>query len=190
MFLISVPMCIYFILFAKPSIALLSGSAFENAVFPMQLIMPTLIFIGITNIIGLQMLVPLGREKQVLCSEIAGAIVNIIVNSLLIPRMGAAGAAIGTVLAEFAVLCVQVAAMREQILLVLRKISYLKIALAVVIGSLCSLWVIHFSSNAFFCLAVSAVLFFGSYGIVLIITREKTVIEIVDQIFDKIRNFF
>lgn len=186
-FLISVPMCIYFILFAKPSIDILSGSAFANAVFPMQLIMPTLVFIGLTNIIGLQMLVPLGREEQVLYSEIVGAIVNIIVNSLLIPRMGAAGAAIGTVLAEISVFCVQVVAMRDQIIPVLKKISYLKIALAVVTGSLCSLWVKYFVPNAFFCLVVSAILFFGSYGIVLLFTREKTAIEIFGQLLGKIR---
>ena len=101
--------------------------------------------------------------------------------------MGAAGAAIGTVLAEISVFCVQVAAMRDQIIPVLKKISYLKIALAVVTGSLCSLWVRYFVPNAFFCLVVSAILFFGSYGIVLLITREKTAIEIFGQLLGKIR---
>lgn len=186
-FLISVPLCIYFILFAKSSIYLLSGSAFDHAVLPMQLIMPTLVFIGLTNIIGLQILVPLGRENQVLYSEIVGAIVNIIVNTLLIPRMGAAGAAIGTVLAEISVFIVQVMAMRGQILPVLKKISYLKVAAAVGIGCLCSLWVYRLELNDFLCLAVSAVLFFGSYGVVLLASREKTTVEIVGQVLSKVK---
>ena len=46
-----------------------------GAIIPMQIIMPTLTLIGISNVTGIQMMVPLGREKQVLYSEIAGAIV-------------------------------------------------------------------------------------------------------------------
>ena len=70
---IAIPMTIYFIYFARQGIIFLSGNAYEGAVMPMKLIMPTLVLIGITNILGIQMLVPMGREKSVLYSEIAGA---------------------------------------------------------------------------------------------------------------------
>ena len=56
------------------------------AVLPMQIIMPTIIFIGLTNIMGIQMLVPMGLEKVVLHSEIAGAVIDLILNTLLIPH--------------------------------------------------------------------------------------------------------
>ena len=51
-FLLAMPLCLYFILFARPSIYLLSGKAFEASILPMQLIMPTLVLIGLTNIMG------------------------------------------------------------------------------------------------------------------------------------------
>lgn len=60
---IAIPMTIYFIYFARQGIIFLSGNAYEGAVMPMKLIMPTLVLIGITNILGIQMLVPMGREK-------------------------------------------------------------------------------------------------------------------------------
>lgn len=186
-FLISIPLCVYFILFSKPSIYLLSGASFDHAVLPMQLIMPTLVFIGLTNIIGLQIMVPLGKEKQVLYSEIAGAVVNIIVNMLLIPRLGATGAALGTVMAEISVFIVQVMGLREQILPVLKKVSYLKITVAVGVGCLCSIWIYRLKMNDFLCLVVSAVLFFGSYGVALLISREKATEEIVGQIGNKLK---
>ena len=47
---------------------------------------------------------PLGKEKVVLYSEIAGMIVDIILNALLIPKMASTGATIGTLAAEIAVL--------------------------------------------------------------------------------------
>ena len=64
--LVAAPMMIYFILFAREGIYFLSSSAYEGSIIPMQIIMPTLLFIGMTNIMGIQMLVPLGREKMVL----------------------------------------------------------------------------------------------------------------------------
>ena len=99
-FLIAVPLTVYFILYAKEGILFLSGDAYISAVIPMQVIMPTILFIGLTNIMGIQMLVPLGREKVVLYSEIAGAIVDLILNAILIPQLASAGAAIVTLVAE------------------------------------------------------------------------------------------
>ena len=180
-FLLSVPLCVYFIIFARPSIYLLSGTMFENSILPMRLIMPTLVFIGLTNIIGLQILVPLGKENQVLYSEIAGAVVNIIVNMFLIPRMGAAGAAIGTVLAEIMVFIVQVYALKDVVVKILKKISYWKIAIALVLASFVSVWVNSMNWGNFLILLFSALLFFGVYVLTLIIFREKLVKEILDD---------
>lgn len=103
----SVPLCIFFILIAKESIFFLSGEAFAPAIWPTRILMPTIILIGLTNIIGIQYLVPLGKEKIVLYSTIVGAIIDILINIILIPRIGVSGAAIGTLTAELSVLMVQ-----------------------------------------------------------------------------------
>lgn len=184
-FLISVPLCLYFILFAKPSIDLLSGAAFGPSVWPMQLIMPTLVLIGLTNIMGLQILVPTGREKQVLYSEIVGAVVNVVANSLLIPRMGAAGAAIGTVLAELAVLAVQVIALGHEIFPVLRRLPYGKVAVAAVGGTAGVWWLLGSSWHPFAVLALSAMVFFAVYGLLMLAMGDHLVREIWDQVWEK-----
>ena len=75
--------------------------------------MPTLTLIGISNVTGIQMMVPLGREKQVLYSEIAGAIVDLVLNTIFIPIYGAAGAALGTLVSEAVVLGWQCVAIRD-----------------------------------------------------------------------------
>lgn len=62
---VAVPVVVYFTLYAKESILLLSGTEFMGAVEPMKIIMPTVLFIGITNVLGIQILVPLGREMAV-----------------------------------------------------------------------------------------------------------------------------
>ena len=109
-------------------------------IIPMQIIMPTLTLIGISNVTGIQMMVPLGREKQVLYSEIAGAIVDLVLNTIFIPIYGAAGAALGTLVAEAVVLGWQCVAIRDLKMGIFQKLPYGKILIAVGLGSAASFW--------------------------------------------------
>lgn len=183
--LIAFPMTLYFIFFAKEGIFFLSGDAYEGSILPMQIIMPTLILIGYTNIMGIQMLVPLGREKVVLYSEITGAIVDLILNYMLIPELGAAGAAIGTLAAEAAVWSVQFYALREVVIEAYKKIPYAKIIGALSVGTVITYWVKKIDSGNFIILLISSMLFFGGYGLILIMTKEPLVIEILKSVFKK-----
>ena len=83
-FIIASPMMIFHSL-RKTGYFFLSVMPLHQQLLPMRLIMPTLLLIGITNILGIQILVPLGYEKAVLVSEIVGAVIDLVVNALLIP---------------------------------------------------------------------------------------------------------
>ena len=108
-------MMVYFMIFAREGVLFLSGDAFEGAIMPMIIIMPTLLFIGLTNIMGIQMLIPMGQEYAVMISTFVGAIVDLVLNTILIPQLGANGAAIGTLAAELVVLIVQMVYLRKDI---------------------------------------------------------------------------
>ena len=135
-FLIASPLMVYFILFARQGIFFLSGVAYEGEIITMRIIMPTFLLIGVTNVLGIQILVPLGKEKIVLYSEVAGAVTDCILNFMLIPKMFAAGAAIGTLIAEFVVLVVQSFSLREEKNIFFREINYAKIILALFFSGL------------------------------------------------------
>lgn len=186
-FVTATPMLLYFILFAREGIYFLSGSAYEGSVLPMQIIMPTLLFIGLTYIMGIQVLVPLGKEKMVLYSEIAGAGVDLIANFLLIPKYASSGAAIGTLIAEIVVFLVQYWALRGEMAKALRSISYGKIALASIFSCAASVWVKMLHMGSFASLMISAVLFFGIYGLLLLLTKEPLVFEIADQFMQNVK---
>ena len=104
---------LYFEAYAKDWIYVLSGKGYEGAVLPMQVILPALVLICISNVLGIQILVPKGREICVFYSELAGAGVDLCLNLLLIPEYGAAGAAAGTLGAEAVVLLVQAYFLRD-----------------------------------------------------------------------------
>ena len=106
-FLAAAPMALYCTGMADQVILLLSGERFRGAVLPMRAISVTTLLIGLSNVTGMQILVPSGRERLTTISTVWGAGVNLVVNLALIPRMGAMGAVTGTVAAEAAVLLVQ-----------------------------------------------------------------------------------
>ena len=186
-FVAALPLMLYFILFAKQGVFLLSGERFAGAIVPMQIIMPTLLFIGLSNVLGIQILTPLGKEKAVLWSIIAGAVVDVAMNAVLIPAYGAAGAAAGTTVAELVVLVVQFIVLRREVLPAFGEIRYGKILLALAAGTAASFWVSGLELGSFWALALSACLFFGAYGGVLLLTREPMVCQIMDQLLKKLR---
>lgn len=63
-------------------------------------ISPTVLSLSWANVIRMQYLIPNLMDKEFTISTFIGAIVNLIVNYLLIPKLGALGAVVGTVCAE------------------------------------------------------------------------------------------
>lgn len=91
------------------------GEGYEPCVGIMTFLVVIIPVISATNVIGKQYLLPLSRDREYTLSLIVGAGVNVVVNVILIPRMGAAGAAIGTIAAEVSILVVQVACVRGEL---------------------------------------------------------------------------
>ncbi|WP_165213034.1 flippase [Streptococcus tangpeifui] len=160
---IAIPLWAYFTLFAKQGIDFLSGPDYAGSVLPMQLIMPTLFFIGLSNLLGIQILVPMERENQVLKSVILGAFVDLVINVMAIPRFGAAGAAFGTLVAEFFVVAYQIFVLRDFLKEVLPQVRIYKNILATVLASLaaCMLYASCLTSLSSFLVLVASAAVFG-----------------------------
>ncbi|VSZ18348.1 transporter [Streptococcus pneumoniae] len=68
---------------------------------------PALVFSAFGNVIRTQFLIPRSFDKEYTVSLLYGAVVNILINILLIPKMGAMGAVIGIIVAELVLCCYQ-----------------------------------------------------------------------------------
>jgi len=134
-----------------------------------------------TNIMGMEILVPSGREKAVLISEIAGGIVDFLINLILIPRIGCTGAAIAALSAEATVWIVQFFFLRDMIVKAYRKVPFGRILLALAVSTACSVWVKTRGWNSFISLAISAVIFFALYLVVLYAVREPITRELANR---------
>lgn len=105
-----------FIAFAGTVMRVLAGGEFAGAAASLRILMPALVIIAVSNVIGMQMLVPMDREKPVAAAALAGAAADLILNLILIPHYGSKGAAAATLAAEAVVLvCLIHAAGTERI---------------------------------------------------------------------------
>ena len=196
---VAAPLVVYFIIFAQETIMVLSGSAYLNSVLPMKIIMPTVLLIGLSNISGIQILIPLGKEKLVLYSEIIGALVDLVLNYLLIPRFAATGAAFGTLIAEFVVLFIQFIILRNIIVKIFKTIHFRPIIIALLGGIIVSLsvyYTIRFLPSAnssmlswnIVLLFSSVVSFFSVYGVILLLLKEPFVLSVYDSFYHRIKH--
>lgn len=151
--------------------------------------MPTVLLIGVTNVLGIQVLVPLGKESAVLRSEVAGAVVDVIINLALIPRFASVGAAVGTLAAEAAVLVVQYQALKKEMKGVFAKAHIFRIIEATVIASVSAIWVKLLPLSNFITLAISAILFFGVYALYLLWQKEEMIVQIWESILSFVLKF-
>lgn len=182
-FLVATPLVVYFMIYTRESIVFLAGESFLSAVTPMIILMPTVLFIGISNITGIQVLTPFGEEQKVVISVLAGAILDFALNLVLIPKMGSTGAAISTLLAEILVVIVQAAYLKGELKNILQGIQLWKIILPLIAATVAGVGmhqVIHMAP--FFTLLITAVIFFGVYGVALLLLREEFVMELLESV--------
>ena len=153
---------------------------------PMRVILPTVLFIGITNLLGIQILVPFGKEKIVLLSEVVGAIIDTIINIMCIPMFGATGAAFGTLIAEIFVFVVQFFYLRKMILPIFASIRYSQIIIGSILSGICCSLVLKLSASSIVRLILSSFVYFGVYLAFMLFNKNGTIVEIWNTILKKL----
>ena len=91
------------------------GNEFEKCGLLIQLLSITIIFLSWGNVIRTQYLIPKEKDKEYVISAFLGAIVNFIMNCIFIPKHTSIGACIGTIAAEFIVMCYQSWVVRKEL---------------------------------------------------------------------------
>jgi len=83
------------------------GKAFTRCGYFIILLSPVIIVKAWAGALRTQFIIPTGRDKTYAISLTTGAIVNLVLNALLIPRLNGVGAIIGTIVAECTVCFIQ-----------------------------------------------------------------------------------
>ncbi|MDR0676024.1 MAG: oligosaccharide flippase family protein [Elusimicrobiota bacterium] len=91
------------------------GFKFQGIGIVLFSIAPVIIMIGWKNTLGIQYLISIGKEKDFIISAIIGSLVNILLSFILIPILGAVGAAVSLVISEFLIIVYQAFIIRKDL---------------------------------------------------------------------------
>ena len=184
--LVTLPLMAYFLLMGESCLTVLYGGVSGDTLWSLRLLIPTVFLVGCSNTTGIQLLTPMGRERNVMLSTVVGAAVDLLADLLLIPPMGAAGAALGTLIAEAAVLAVQTAAVQKLGIRLLDGKAAIRI---LAVTAICAIELIVLrivSLSALRKALLGAVFYFGTVYGVLLALKEPT----LGAVFGRIKEHF
>ena len=138
-----------------------------------QLGCPIVIFISMSNVTGIQFMVPTGMYKQYSISVITGSCINFCINLLLIPSYGALGATIGSVIAEMSVSFLQLLLIYPKLKINFMQKSYFEYAFATVIMSVVVYGVSIIFQDDLFHIFTEIIIGIAIYFLLLIVWREE-----------------
>lgn len=101
--MLSLPMAAVLFVMSDEILVLFSGTDFLSASICAKVLAGIVILIPISTFGVNQILIPFGKERQQFISTVFGAVVDLIMNLLFIPKYAHLGAAIGTIVAVFCV---------------------------------------------------------------------------------------
>ena len=165
-------------------VPLFYGKGYDKVVPLLCVISPIIVLIGLSNVTGTQYLLPTRKQNQYTLSVVIGAIVNFILNLILIKYFASIGASIATVIAELAVTTTQFILIRKEIKFIdVAKLSY-KYVIASSIMFMCSMIVGYFIKYNLLSIILQAIVSCFVYFFTLYALNDK----LVNEAFVKLKN--
>ena len=175
---LSLPMSVGLIFMAAPIIHIFCGNGFEPSILTLKLVAPIVLFIGLSGIIGMQILYPQGREKYVIISTMVGACINLLINYLLIPQYGQYGAALGTVIAEFMVTVIMILLGRKYLPINILSKQNLHYLIGSIVISILLAFLFIFSLYEVSYLLIGLLVFFIFYYAYLLMIKDTLALQL------------
>ncbi|OBZ33320.1 oligosaccharide flippase family protein [Megasphaera sp. DISK 18] len=110
---LTLPMFCGFIAVSNNFVPWFFGPGYDKVVPLMQILSGLVIAIGLSNVTGIQYMLPTNQQNKLTLTVICGAVVNFVLNLVLIPMMQSIGAAIASIIAEITVTAVQFYLVRQ-----------------------------------------------------------------------------
>ena len=185
--LLSIPCAVGLCLIGDSAILFFCGSNFNASVPIMRFMTPMIAISGISHVVGTQTLVPTGRERFVLYSLVIGAISNVVLNFILIPKYQIWGAAVSTLISQGVLSGMELYWCRD--IINLCKVGryfavYLGHSLVMAAAVFLVLLVFHGHKNI---TIIAICIGLMVYGLMLYITKNSFLLELIETVKKRIR---
>ena len=142
---------------------------------------PLILVLGLNNVTGVQYLIATGKDRIFTMSVVSGAVINVILNLILIKTIGTIGAVIASVTAETCILGIQLMHIKSDINIK----KFLSMGWKNVIASLLMFLVLRLLFNNLNSSALNTICIIGSgvliYTITLIGLRDKFIVDVIKK---------
>lgn len=100
----SFPVVITSIILGPQILHMLVGDGYEGAYLPFRIIMPLILIIGYEQIVCIQILMAMKQDKKLLMNSCIGAASGLILNILIVSRLGAVGSSLVWLISEIVIM--------------------------------------------------------------------------------------
>ena len=163
------------------------GDGYSKCINLLNLLSPLVLIIGFSNIIGLQYLVPSGRDSKFSICLILGSVTNLLLNLVFIPFMWSYGAALATLIAELVVTISMFIIVRKEFRLLDFFNGCYKYIIAALIMCVITYSISMFMSSSIlnsFCLVLIGITI---YILLLVIFKEEFTVKAINYLKIKIK---
>ena len=185
---VSVPMAFGLAAVSDQFVPWFFGSGFESVSYLIIILTPILFLIAISNVLGMQYLLPSNRTKEFTVSVTCGAIVNVVLNFILIPYYKALGSCVATVIAELTVTSIQYICLKSKI----KGMSFFMNLIKYIIASIIMFILVRIIGNSMGARIITTIIqgICGIiiYPLVLLILKEEINLIISKNICNIIKN--
>lgn len=108
LFTFAIPAVAWTFVMAPQIVRVVSGVGYEGAVMPLRIVTPLILVIGMAQILVVQILMPLGKDRLILSNSLVGAGCGIILNIILVGRMASVGSAVVWLVSETFILVLSI----------------------------------------------------------------------------------
>jgi O-antigen/teichoic acid export membrane protein len=163
-------------------VPLFYGNGYEKVAPLICITSPIIVLIGLSNVTGTQYLLPTKQQNKYTLSVVVGAIVNFLLNLLLIKKYASIGAAIATVVAELSVTITQFVLIRKNIKIIdVLTISY-KYIISSNIMFICSTLIGYLVNDNLLSIILQVIVSCLVYILCLILLKDKFLLENLSKI--------
>lgn len=181
-YIIAIPAIFGILSIGEEIVTVYLGSEFLKSIVIFKMVSILLIIIGLSHIFGMQVLIPYGKEKKYTVILGIAAIVNFVINLILIPRYSYFGAAFATILAESIVtilMYVEVKKLVGKLPQVFQMVKY--IIPSVVFYLIIKLLIKPYIQSTFMVIVVSIFVAMVVYTVGLVLLREELTTDIIQK---------
>jgi len=162
--LFAIPATIFILFNADAIVKLLFGNKFSLSIVPMQILSFLFIIIGLSNVFGMQILLPFGKRKELMKPIITAGIVNLALIFYLVPILKQNGAALAWLISEVWVTFWMYLEIKKLKVFLINKNTLLKF-----VGLVCFLFIFNFINKCIgFNLFLNGIIYIFIYGFLLI----------------------